>query len=123
VTGPNATVPNTTAPKTAPSPTVPSPTTTSVSGTATGVAEQTQYGVFQVRVTVSAGRITDVTTVQATAPDIHSQEINAQAVPILRSQVMNAQSAQIDGVSGATYTSQGYDASLQSALDKLGYKK
>jgi uncharacterized protein with FMN-binding domain len=102
---------------------VPSPTTTSVSGTATGAAEQTPYGVFQVRVTVSAGRITDVTTVQATAPDIHSQEINSQAVPILQSQVMTAQSAQIDGVSGATYTSQGYDASVQSALDKLGYKK
>jgi len=87
------------------------------------VAENTGYGIIQVRVTVSAGRITDVTAVQVTAPDIHSQEINAQAVPMLRGQVLSAQSAQIDGVSGATYTSQGYDASLQSALDKLGYKK
>jgi uncharacterized protein with FMN-binding domain len=87
------------------------------------VAENTGYGIVQVRVTVSAGRITNVTAVQLSAPDVHSQEINAQAEPLLRSEVTSAQSAQIDGVSGATYTSQGYEASLQSALDKLGYKK
>lgn len=126
---PSTTVPATQAPTTpgpatpAPTTTVPSPTTTSISGTATGEAVNTGYGVVQVRVTVSAGRITGVTTVQLSAPDIHSQEINAQAAPMLHDEVMQAQGPQIDGVSGATYTSQGYDMSLQSALDKLGYKK
>jgi uncharacterized protein with FMN-binding domain len=93
-----------------------------LSGTATGAAEQTQYGVVQVRVTVSAGRITNVTTVELSATDAHSEQINAEAVPQLRTEVLSAQSGQIDGVSGATYTSQGYEASLQSALDKLGFK-
>jgi uncharacterized protein with FMN-binding domain len=74
-----------------------------------------------VRVTVAAGRITDVTAVELTADDPHSEQINAEAVPELRSQVLAAQSAQIDGVSGATFTSEGYEASLQSALDKLGF--
>jgi uncharacterized protein with FMN-binding domain len=63
-----------------------------------------------------------VATVELTADDPHSQEINAEAVPQLRGQALSAQSAQIDGVSGATFTSRGYEASLQSALDKLGFK-
>jgi uncharacterized protein with FMN-binding domain len=97
------------------------PSTTAVSGTATGTAEETRYGVVQVRVTVSAGRITDVSTAQLTADDIHSEEINAAAAPQLRQEVLSAQSAHIDGVSGATFTSEGYEASLQSALDKIGF--
>lgn len=103
--------------------TTPTSATTSPSGTATGVAEETRYGVIQVRVTVSDGRITDVTTTELGATDPHSQQINAEAVPELRSEVLSAQSAQIDGVSGATFTSEGYEASLQSALDKIGYAK
>jgi len=87
------------------------------------VAEETRYGVVQVKVTLSAGRITDVSTVELSATDPHSEQINAEAVPELRSEVLSAQSAQIDGVSGATFTSEGYEASLQSALDKLGYTK
>lgn len=96
-------------------------TTAPSSKTATGAAEETRYGVVQVRVTVSSGRITGVETVELTATDAHSEQINAQAVPELRSQVLSAQSGQIDGVSGATFTSEGYEASLQSALDKLGF--
>jgi uncharacterized protein with FMN-binding domain len=98
-----------------------STSTTSASATATGTAEETRYGTVQVRVTVSAGRITDVTAVELTATDPHSEQINAEAVPELRRQVLAAQSAQIDGVSGATFTSDGYEASLQSALDRLGF--
>jgi uncharacterized protein with FMN-binding domain len=85
------------------------------------VAEQTRYGVVQVQVTVSDGRITNVAAVDLSATDVHSEQINAQAAPLLRREVLSAQSAQIDGVSGATYTSQGYEASLQSALDTLGF--
>jgi uncharacterized protein with FMN-binding domain len=95
--------------------------TTAVSGTATGTAEQTRYGVVQVRVTVAAGRITDISTLQLTADDVHSEEINAAAAPQLRQEALSAQSAHIDGVSGATFTSDGYEASLQSALDKIGF--
>jgi uncharacterized protein with FMN-binding domain len=100
-----------------------STSTTSLSGTATGTAEETRYGTVQVRVTVSAGRITDVAAVELTATDPHSQQINAEAVPVLRRQVLDTQSAHIDGVSGATFTSDGYEASLQSALDKLGFTR
>lgn len=98
-----------------------STSTTATSATATGAAEETRYGTVQVRVTVAGGRITDVTAVELTATDPHSEQINAEAVPELRSEVLQAQSAQIDGVSGATFTSDGYEASLQSALDKLGF--
>jgi uncharacterized protein with FMN-binding domain len=96
--------------------------TSSASGTATGAAEETRYGLVQVKVTVSEGRIEDVTAVELSATDAHSEQINSEAVPELRQEVLSAQSAQIDGVSGATYTSQGYEASLQSALDQLGFK-
>lgn len=64
-------------------------------------------------------KITNVSFVQLTAYDGTSQMINQQAAPILLQQTLQAQSAHIDGVSGATYTSMGYIASLQSALDKL----
>jgi uncharacterized protein with FMN-binding domain len=88
--------------------------------TATGAAQPNQYGVVQVRVSVSGGRLTQVTAVQAPGGDPRSQEITATAVPQLGQEAVAAQSAQIDAVSGATYTSDGYRASLQSALDRIG---
>jgi uncharacterized protein with FMN-binding domain len=88
--------------------------------TATGAAQPNQYGVVQVRVRVSGGRLTQVTAVQAPQGDPRSQEITAMAVPQLGQEALAAQSAQIDAVSGATYTSDGYRASLQSALDRIG---
>lgn len=87
-----------------------------------GQAVQTQYGVVQVKVTVSGSKITDVSFVQLTAVDRRSQEINSYAAPILLQQTLQAQSAHIDGVSGATYTSAGYQQSLQSALDRVGIR-
>jgi uncharacterized protein with FMN-binding domain len=93
--------------------------TTVSSGTATytGTAVQTRYGAVQVQVTISNGTITDVTTLQAPSSDQHSSSLSAVATPILASEALAAQGAMIDTVSGATYTSQGYVASLQSALD------
>jgi uncharacterized protein with FMN-binding domain len=93
-----------------------------VSGRFIGSAVQTQYGVVQVAVTVADGKITKVSFPQLTAFDPHSAEINSQAAPILVQETMSAQSAKIDTVSGATYTSSGYLQSLQSALDRAGLK-
>jgi uncharacterized protein with FMN-binding domain len=91
----------------------------SSSGTVTGSAVQTRYGVVQVKVTVASGRITDVTAVQLPTDHPRDVEISNYAVPILRNEAIAAQSANINTVSGATYTSDGYTQSLQSALDQL----
>jgi len=86
----------------------------------TGDPIQTQYGVVQVKITLAGSKITNAGFAQLTANDDTSAQINSQAAPILLQQTLSAQSAQIDGVSGASYTSQGYQQSLQSALDKAG---
>jgi uncharacterized protein with FMN-binding domain len=93
----------------------------SAATTATGAVAQNQYGPVQVQVTVAGGKIKDVAAVQLPQRDGKSAEISQFAAPQLQSEVMAAQSAQIDGVSGASYTSQSYETSLQSALDQLGY--
>jgi uncharacterized protein with FMN-binding domain len=90
--------------------------------TATGVVAQNQYGNVQVRVTVAGGKIKQVTAIQLPQSDPKSAQISQYAAPQLQSEVLAAQSAKIDGVSGASYTSQSYDTSVQSALDQLGYK-
>lgn len=88
------------------------------SRTLAGQAVQTRYGIVQVQVVLSGSTIQSVGYLQLTADDPRSEEINSQAAPILVQQTMQAQSANIDGVSGATYTSEGYQQSLQSALDQ-----
>ncbi|MFF7980557.1 FMN-binding protein [Streptomyces sp. NPDC007901] len=88
--------------------------------TVTGDTVQTRWGPVQVRVTIKSGKITDVTAVQYPQDNPRDQEINSYALPQLRSEALAAQSASIDTVSGATYTSQGYQQSLQSALDSAG---
>jgi uncharacterized protein with FMN-binding domain len=105
-----------------PSPTTsaPAPTSAAAARTVLGPAVQTQYGVVQVKITLSGSTITNAGFAQLTADDRRSADINAQAAPILLQQTLSAQSAKIDGVSGASYTSQGYEQSLQSALDKAG---
>ncbi|MFI7304937.1 FMN-binding protein [Micromonospora aurantiaca] len=90
---------------------------TTGSGTATGSVAQTRWGPVQVRITVTGGKITDVVAVQVPDGNHRDQEINDYAVPILRQEVLAAQSARIDTVSGATVTSDGYRESLQSAID------
>ncbi|MFD5794942.1 FMN-binding protein [Streptomyces diastatochromogenes] len=99
-----------------------SPTAGSSSGTrtVTGDTVQTRWGPVQVRVTIKSGTLTDVTAVSYPQDNPRDQEINSYALPQLRREALAAQSAQIDTVSGATYTSDGYRQSLQSALDSAG---
>lgn len=98
-----------------------SPSASAAGGTATGDAVDTRYGPAQVRVTVKDGRITAVQAVELQGGDPRSQAISAYAEPILRQEVLSSQTAAVDAVSGATYTSESYLQSAQSALDKLGY--
>lgn len=88
--------------------------------TVTGDTAQTRWGPVQVRVTVRGGRLTDVTAVVYPQDNPRDQQLSAYALPQLRQEALAAQSAQIDTVSGATYTSDGYRQSLQSALDSAG---
>ena len=71
---------------------------------------------------LSGNKIKNVSFLQLTAYDPRSEAINSAAAPILLQQTLAAQSSQIDGVSGATYTSEGYVQSLQSALDQAGIR-
>ncbi|WP_105967631.1 FMN-binding protein [Streptomyces geranii] len=97
--------------------------TTGSSGSATGTrtltgdSVQTRYGPVQVRVTLTNGKLTDVTAVTYPQDNPRDQQINSYAIPQLTREALTAQSADIDTVSGATYTSDGYRQSLQSALD------
>jgi uncharacterized protein with FMN-binding domain len=88
-------------------------------GTATGLVAHTDYGGVQVRVTVSHGRIVNVTALQLPRGNQMDVRLSEPAARMLEREVISAQSAQVDMVSGATYTSQGYLRSLQSALDRL----
>lgn len=87
------------------------------SGTFDGSVAQTRFGPVQVRITVSGGKLTDVQALQVPNNNHRDVEINSYAVPILRDEALAAQSARIDTVSGATYTSDGYRESLQAAID------
>ncbi|MBX7550054.1 FMN-binding protein [Streptomyces sp. tea 10] len=87
-------------------------------GTVTGDATPTQYGTVQVRLTVAGGKIARAEAVQAPKGGLSDQK-TAMAVPKLNQEAVAAQSARIDAVSGATYTSNGYKKSLQSALDRM----
>ncbi|MFI5694691.1 FMN-binding protein [Kribbella sp. NPDC051586] len=82
-----------------------------------GGVVDTQYGPVQVGITVRGGRVTTAHTLQHPSGDGQTDQINGYAVPQLNQETMAAQSAQIDTVSGATFTSEGYRQSLQSALD------
>jgi uncharacterized protein with FMN-binding domain len=95
-------------------------TSTPSTRTVDGQPATNPYGVVQVRLIITGSTITDVQALQLPNADGHSQGIAQMAVPILRQQVLAAQSAQINGVSGATYTSSGYAQSVQSALDSIG---
>jgi uncharacterized protein with FMN-binding domain len=91
----------------------------SFSGQVTGSAVDVGYGTVQVQVTIQSGTITDVQTIQLPGGG-HSGQVSSYAAPQLRSEALQAQSAKIDTISGATYTSQGYIQSLQSALTQAG---
>jgi FMN-binding domain len=87
--------------------------------TAVGPGVNFGYGRIAIRVTVAGQRVVSVSVARLSTLDPNSQQICAQAIPILRSEVLSAQSANINAVSGATFTSEGYDRSLQAALDRL----
>jgi FMN-binding domain len=86
----------------------------------TGALVTYGYGELAVRVSISGGKITDVNITQLRTAEQYSQSLAQQVLPTLRSEVLQAQSANINGVSGATYTSEAFAMSLQSALKHLG---
>ncbi len=90
-------------------------------GSFTGTAVQTRFGTVQVQVTVKGGVITDVTALQLTDAEQRSVQISNRAAPVLRSEVLDAQSANVQTVSGATVTSDAYLTSLQGALDAANF--
>ena len=94
------------------------PSASSGSSTVTGDVAQTQWGPVQVQLTVQGGKITAVNVLQYPNGNHRDVEINDYALPILIDETVKAQNAQIDMVSGATVTSDGYIRSLQSALDQ-----
>ena len=113
-------------PKASPTPSdssVPTPTPSPVGptykdGQYTGQAIFTEFGDVQVKVTIAGGRITDVQPLQLPFAKRRSAEITQYAAPRLHDEVLQVQSAQIDSVSGATYTSDAYAQSVQAALDQ-----
>jgi uncharacterized protein with FMN-binding domain len=97
------------------------PGTTAGSGVRTvdGSVVSTRYGKVQVAVVLTGGRITDVKALQLPFDRSRSADISSQAAPMLHDEVLQAQSAHIDTIGGATYTSDGYARSLQAALDQV----
>jgi uncharacterized protein with FMN-binding domain len=90
------------------------------SGTFTGSSIDTQFGSVQVQIVASGGKITQVKALHLTDNGGRSVQISNYAVPILRSEVLQSQSSQVSTVGGATYTSDAYLTSVQSAIDQAG---
>ena len=91
-------------------------------GSFTGTAEPNPYGNVQVQAVISGGKLTNVVVLQVPDRSGYEDQIVQVALPELKSEALSVQNANIDVVSGATYTSQGYAESLQSALDQAGLK-
>lgn len=98
----------------------PGTTPKSTNRTITGSSVDTPYGSVQVAITVSGKSISEVSAVHLTDQGGRSVQISNYAAPILRGEVLQSQTAKVSMVSGATYTSEAYLSSLQSALDQLG---
>ena len=105
-----------------PAQTQPQSSTGAVNGTFTGNTFQNRFGPVQVQITVVDGKITAAKALQYPNGDFPSAQISRQAIPYLVQETLQAQSAQIQGVGGASYTSYGWYQSLQSALAKAGMK-
>ena len=99
---------------------VSTPKPAGVSGTFTGANGNTQFGPVQVQITVVNGKITNAIALTYPTGSFRDQQINQQAIPYLIQETLAAHSANIQGVGGASYTSQGWVNSLQSALAKAG---
>ena len=87
-------------------------------GQYTGSAADSRYGTVQVKATVSGGKLTDVTLLQMPSEQGHTAEVSNTAGPQLRQEALTAQSANVDIISGATQTSEGFQQSLSSALSQ-----
>ena len=87
-------------------------------GTYTGPVADAYYGNVQVKVTISGGKITDVTFLDYPHDRNTSQQINSQAMPYLKQEAIQAQSANVSGVSGASLTSAAFEQSLSGALSQ-----
>ena len=113
--------PDSSVPASSPQPSSASPTSaavTAVTGGAVNVSEgRRSFGVVQVRLTLTNGKITAATAIQFPQADPQSAEISQFSIPTLSQEVLSSQSASIDAVSGATYTSEAYAQSVQAALD------
>jgi uncharacterized protein with FMN-binding domain len=96
----------------------PTPRPSAADGRFTGQLVQTRYGDVQVRITVAGGRVTDVQAVTLPNDRARSAEISQVAGPMLRNEAIQARNAQIDIISGATFTSEAYAQSLQDALQQ-----
>jgi uncharacterized protein with FMN-binding domain len=96
--------------------------TGAATGTTLGALERYGYGELAARVSISGGRITGIAVPVLRTAEQYSQQLAVQVLPTLRSEVMAAQSARINAVSGATYTSQAYALSVQAALDKAHFR-
>ena len=111
------------APGVVPAPSVPaSPGAAGADLVVNGKVARTRWGPVQVQVRIHDGKIVDVTALRQPDGNDRDQEINSYAIPQLHDEVLAAQSGQIDAVSGATVTSDGYRESLQSALDAAHFK-
>jgi uncharacterized protein with FMN-binding domain len=110
-TSPPTSSPGQTTPTTSPPP--------STVRTAVGAAEQYGYGTLSVKVTVRGNQIVDLSMANLQTAEPYSQSLAQQVIPMLRNEVLSAQSASVSSVSGATYTSEAYAYSVQAALDKL----
>lgn len=117
-TTPTATTPTAAATTPAATTPAPAPAAKKVSGTFAGSVVNVNYGNVQVQITVVNGKITDAQALQA--PSGRSDRYTQYAIPVLRSQTLAAQGSNIQGASGASYTSYGWYTSLQSALAKAG---
>ena len=90
------------------------------SGKFKGSAVRTRYGSFQVQITVTAGKITDVSMLQSGSQDGTSQQITGYALPMLIQAVLQQQKANVGYVSGASYTTEGFEGAVQSAMQAAG---
>jgi len=103
-----------------PAPSTDTTTAAPAAGTYVGASVATQFGPVQVQVTVTDGAVTAAEAIDYPTSNPKDQRINSYAIPVLNSEAVQAQSASIQMVSGATYTSNAYITSLQSALDQAG---
>lgn len=112
-------------PATQPPPTHATPATSppgaASTASATGTTVQYGYGELAVRVTVTGKRISGISVPKLQTAESYSQTLATQVIPMLRSEVLSVQSARINGISGATYTSEAFAQSLQAALNKLHF--